>query len=81
VCKAQKTNKGTCFFCVCELSPTAYAGESCQLVDVSVEFNLFFWTVFGILIALSFSIGMLFQVGEGRKQMGTGASSGHLKSE
>ncbi|OLN81498.1 putative endoplasmic reticulum membrane protein [Colletotrichum chlorophyti] len=63
--------QGTCFACSClntknnkTGSVTHWGGPACQKIDVSVPFWLF--TGFGIAIigALTFAIGLLFNVGE-----------------
>ncbi|ANB12872.1 hypothetical protein AWJ20_1150 [Sugiyamaella lignohabitans] len=63
------TNYGT-FVCACKPSydaskkkTTNWGGSACQKKDVSIEFQLFFWTGLGILLALYWAISVLFSIG------------------
>ncbi|CAN6674163.1 hypothetical protein TRVA0_050S00760 [Trichomonascus vanleenenianus] len=78
-CKAATNNcsgRGECvkvgdrYACACKPSynsdkrkTTRWAGRACEKKDVSVEFQMFFWTGLGILAAIVWGIKLLFSMG------------------
>ncbi|KAG0239465.1 hypothetical protein BGW41_007647 [Actinomortierella wolfii] len=53
-----------CFHCQCaSINGTQYSGTSCEKVDISVQFHLFFWLGLGLTLAVIFSITLIVQMG------------------
>ncbi|KAF9899299.1 hypothetical protein BX616_003118, partial [Lobosporangium transversale] len=53
-----------CFTCKCSrVNNTQYGGKTCDKIDVSVEFHLFFWLGLGLILTVAVAVGMIVQMG------------------
>ncbi|KAF9413343.1 hypothetical protein BGZ94_000765, partial [Podila epigama] len=58
------SSAANCYHCKCaKVNNTFYAGASCEKVDISVQFHLFFWLGLGLVISVALAIGLILQMG------------------
>ncbi|KAG0026604.1 hypothetical protein BGZ81_006235 [Podila clonocystis] len=53
-----------CYHCKCQkINNTQYSGPTCDKIDVSIQFHLFFWLVLGLVITVAMAVGLIVQMG------------------
>ncbi|KAF9300627.1 hypothetical protein BGZ74_007664 [Mortierella antarctica] len=53
-----------CYHCKCQkINNTQYGGPTCDKIDISVQFHLFFWLVLGLVITVAMAVGLIVQMG------------------
>lgn len=53
-----------CYHCQCsKVNTTQYGGKTCDKIDVSIQFHLFFWLVLGLVLAVVLAVGLILQMG------------------
>ncbi|KAF9438386.1 hypothetical protein BGZ76_008297 [Entomortierella beljakovae] len=53
-----------CFHCKCsKVNTTQYGGNSCDKIDISIQFHLFFWLGLALISMVALSIGMIVSMG------------------
>ncbi|KAI9231854.1 MAG: hypothetical protein BYD32DRAFT_429793 [Podila humilis] len=53
-----------CYHCKCmKVNTTQYGGATCDKIDVSIQFHLFFWLVLGLVLTVAMAVGMILQMG------------------
>ncbi|KAF9978031.1 hypothetical protein BGZ73_003958 [Actinomortierella ambigua] len=58
------SNAANCYHCQCaSINGTQYSGTSCEKVDISVQFHLFFWLIVGLTAIVALTITMIVQMG------------------
>ncbi|KAF9165320.1 hypothetical protein DFQ26_000312 [Actinomortierella ambigua] len=58
------SNAANCYHCQCaNVNGTQYSGASCEKIDISVQFHLFFWLIFGLVTLVGVSIALIVQMG------------------
>ncbi|KAF9350787.1 hypothetical protein BGX26_011117 [Mortierella sp. AD094] len=53
-----------CYHCKCsKINNTQYGGNTCDKIDISVQFHLFFWLGLGLLFTVAAAVGLILQMG------------------
>ncbi|KAG0364189.1 hypothetical protein BC939DRAFT_441571 [Gamsiella multidivaricata] len=53
-----------CYHCKCEkIDNTQYGGNTCDKIDISIQFHLFFWLGLGLILAVVLAVGLILQMG------------------
>ncbi|KAG0057036.1 hypothetical protein BGZ83_002274 [Gryganskiella cystojenkinii] len=53
-----------CYHCQCsKINNTQYGGKTCEKIDVSIQFHLFFWLILGLVLAVVLAVGLIIQMG------------------
>ncbi|KAG0088099.1 hypothetical protein BGZ93_004677 [Podila epicladia] len=53
-----------CYHCKCQrINNTQYGGPTCDKIDISVQFHLFFWLVLGLVLTVMLAVGLIVQMG------------------
>ncbi|KAF9197629.1 hypothetical protein BGZ49_001850 [Haplosporangium sp. Z 27] len=53
-----------CYHCQCTKNGTTqYGGNSCEKIDVSIQFHLFFWLGLGLVLTVALAVGLILQMG------------------
>ncbi|KAG0001068.1 hypothetical protein BGZ80_000093 [Entomortierella chlamydospora] len=53
-----------CYHCKCDkINNTQYGGNTCDKIDISVQFHLFFWLGLGLVLTVALAVGLILQMG------------------
>ncbi|ODV59539.1 DUF3844 domain-containing protein ASCRUDRAFT_9219 [Ascoidea rubescens DSM 1968] len=65
------SSNGDCWSCVCSASynqtkrsTTTWAGSDCSKIDISIQFNLLFWSAFLLIVFLIGALKLIFKMNE-----------------
>ncbi|KAF9976429.1 hypothetical protein BGZ65_007848, partial [Modicella reniformis] len=58
------SSAANCYHCKCsKINTTQYSGPTCDKIDLSIQFHLFFWLGLGLVLAVITAVGLILQMG------------------